>query len=492
MPYISTRGSDKVAAPEAILRGIAPDGGLYAPLSLPALSKEQILSFADTDYPACAAGTLSLLLDGYPYDELLPMAKAAYARYDTEEVIPLVSLNEKKHLLELFHGPTLAFKDMALQLLPRLMAAAAKKCGETREIAILTATSGDTGKAALEAFRDVPGTSVTVFYPENGVSAMQQMQMATSRGKNVHVVAVRGNFDDTQTGVKKLFGDCAFNDQMNAQGRVLSSANSINLGRLAPQVAYYLYACAQMIKRGDAAWDEGITVVVPTGNFGNILAAWYARRMGAPIGKLVCASNRNNVLTDFIATGVYDRNRDFHKTLSPSMDILIASNLERFLLELADGDAEALNGWMNDLKSTGRYDIGAARRDKMQSILYGGFADDERTERTIRETFEREKYLLDPHTAVAVAVAEDYRKATGDCRPMLIAATASPFKFAPDVARALGVHQSNPFEAADALSRLSGLPCPAPLSELKSLPALHTRVCDKQEMGKAIIEAFSD
>lgn len=489
MPYISTRGGGAVAAPEAILRGIAPDGGLYAPDSLPKLTKDELLSLGRGDYPECVAKTLALLLDGFSYNELLPMARAAYARFDNAQVVPLVSLSGGRRVLELFYGPTLAFKDMALQILPHLMASAAKKCGETREIAILTATSGDTGKAALEAFRDVAGTSVTVFYPENGVSAMQEMQMRTSRGHNVHVVAVRGNFDDAQTGVKNLFGDPDFNDRMDAMGRVLSSANSINLGRLVPQVAYYLYACARMVSDGTAGFDAGINVAVPTGNFGNILAAWYARRMGAPIAHLICASNRNHVLTDFIRTGVYDRNRDFHKTLSPSMDILIASNLERYLFEMAGG-ASTLRGWMQSLKETGKYDIGKENVHKLKNVFYGGYADDARTQRIIRETFDREKYLLDPHTAVAAAIVEDFRCDTGDDRPMLITATASPFKFAPDVARALGTEANKPFEAADALSRLTGVPCPAPLAELKSLPALHSRVCDRQGMAQAVIDGF--
>ncbi len=486
MSYISTRGGGVVSAPEAILRGIAPDGGLYVPLSLPVLSSERLLALARGSYPECVAETLALLLDGYSYDELLPMARAAYAGFDDRRVVPLVPLAGDRQVLELYHGPTLAFKDMALQMLPHLMAAAARKRGETREIAILTATSGDTGKAALEAFRDAPGTSVTVFYPEHGVGVLQEMQMKTSPGRNVRVFAVRGNFDDAQTGVKRLFGDKAFNDQMNASGRVLSSANSINLGRLAPQVAYYLYACAHMLLCGAANAETGIAVAVPTGNFGNILAAWYARRMGAPIRKLICASNRNHVLTDFIRTGVYDRNRDFHRTLSPSMDILIASNLERFLYEIAGG-APTLNEWMDGLKTSGRYDIGQDRRERLQSVFYGGYADDERTADTIRETFDRENYLLDPHTAVAAAVAEDYRRETGDARPLLIAATASPFKFAPDVARALGAETGDPFMAADALSCLTGRPCPPALAELQALPVLHRSVCDQADMGRAAL-----
>ena len=295
MPFISTRGAEMVSAPEAIVRGIAPDGGLYAPVSLPRLEKADFEALVKMDYPARAAHTLALLLDGFTEEELLPMAKAAYSRFDDSAIAPVKELKDSRFVLELFHGPTLAFKDMALQFLPWLMTASARKQGEQREIAILTATIGDTGKAALEGFQDVPGTSVTVFYPQGGVSAVQQKQMVTSQGKNVHVCAVRGNFDDAQTGVKTLFGDPDFIAKMNGLGKTLSSANSINLGRLAPQVAYYLSACADLLAAGQADWDTGLNVCVPTGNFGNILAAWDARRMGAPIRKLICASNRNDV-----------------------------------------------------------------------------------------------------------------------------------------------------------------------------------------------------
>ena len=491
MSYISTRGTDEISAPQAIVRGIAPDGGLYVPTALPRLDKADFEMLSRMDYPSRAALTLSLLLDGFSKDELLSMARSAYARFDDPAIAPVKALNDQKYILELFHGPTLAFKDMALQFLPWLMTASARKQGENREIAILTATSGDTGKAALEGFQDVPGTSVTVFYPLGGVSAVQEKQMVTSQGINVHVVAVKGNFDDAQTGVKTLFGDKGFNERMNALGKTLSSANSINLGRLAPQVAYYLSACADLLSQGEANWNDGIAVCVPTGNFGNILAAWYAKRMGAPIRRLICASNCNDVLTDFIRTGVYDRRRSFHKTISPSMDILISSNLERFLWELAQGDPAQVRAWMDRLRTDGVYELPDDLKRLLGDAFYGGFADDERTKATIAKMWNEEQYLLDPHTAVGACVAEDYRKETGDQSPLLIVSTASPYKFAADVASALHVAVSgDAFDAAAALEAATRVPAPQAITALRSLPVLHTRVCEKEKMGEAVLAGF--
>ncbi|MBR0408009.1 MAG: threonine synthase [Clostridia bacterium] len=492
MPFISTRGAEMVSAPEAIVRGIAPDGGLYAPVSLLHLDKADFDALAKMDYPARAAHTLALLLDGFSEEELLPMARAAYSRFDDSAIAPIRELKDGRFVLELYHGPTLAFKDMALQFLPWLMTASARKQGEEREIAILTATSGDTGKAALEGFRDVPGTSVTVFYPQGGVSAVQEKQMVTSQGKNVHVCAVKGNFDDAQTGVKTLFGDPAFIAKMNALGKTLSSANSINLGRLAPQVAYYLSACAELLAQGKIDWDTGLNVCVPTGNFGNILAAWYAKRMGAPIKKLICASNRNDVLTDFIRTGVYDRVRPFHKTISPSMDILISSNLERFLLELAQGDTARVNQWMSELKEKGRYEINDTQKALLNEAFFGGFADDDATKQTIARLWNDEQCLTDPHTGVAMAVADQYRQETGDREtPLLIVSTASPYKFAADVADAIGVKtEGDAFAAAQALENATGVKAPAAVLALKDMPVLHTRVCEKEKMGEAVLAGF--
>lgn len=491
MAFISTRGAKAVSAPEAIVRGIAPDGGLYAPEQLPSWRREDFAALAALDYPARAARALAQLLDGFTEEELSGMTKAAYARFADPRVAPIRPLSGGVSVLELFHGPTMAFKDMALQMLPRLLTASARKTGESREIAILTATSGDTGKAALEGFRDVAGTSVTVFYPQGGVSAVQEKQMVTSQGDNVHVVAVRGNFDDAQTGVKKLFTDPGFIGEMNRRGKTLSSANSINLGRLAPQVAYYLSACADLLSSGGASWETGVNVCVPTGNFGNILAAWYAKRMGAPIRKLICASNRNDVLTDFIRTGVYDKRRAFHKTISPSMDILISSNLERFLLELADGDAGQVAQWMAELAQKGVYDIGESRAARLKEAFFGGFADDRQTRAAIGRAWRDEHCLMDPHTAVAKAVAEEYRRETGDPTPLLIVSTASPYKFAADVAQAIRIPVSgDAFEAAAELEAATGVPAPRQVYELKTLPVLHTRACEKDRMGEAVLQGF--
>ncbi len=493
MPFISTRGAEAVSAPEAIVRGIAPDGGLYVPMSLPKLNKNDFAALAKMDYPSRAAYVLSILLDGFSEEELLPMAREAYARFDDPEVAPVRELRRDRFVLELFHGPTLAFKDMALQFLPRLLTFSARKQGEKREIAILTATSGDTGKAALEGFKDVPGTSVTVFYPQGGVSAVQEKQMVTSQGKNVHVAAVRGNFDDAQTGVKRLFGDPAFQEKMNALGKTLSSANSINLGRLAPQVAYYLSACADLLAQGKITWNKGLNVCVPTGNFGNILAAWYAKRMGAPIHKLICASNKNDVLTDFIRTGVYDRQRPFHKTISPSMDILISSNLERFLWELAGEDTVQVRAWMEQLKTEGKYEINESQKAVLKQTFYGVFADDDSTRETIRNLWQDERYLTDPHTGVAMRAAEDYRADTGDLMPMLIVSTASPYKFAADVAQAVGVQVAgDAFQAAQALENATQVKAPQALLALKEMPVLHTRVCDRDKMDEAVLAGFRD
>ena len=491
MPFVSTRSAERVSAPEAIVRGIAPDGGLYVPEALPRWSRADFEALAKKTYPERAALILAQLLDGFSEEELLPMTRAAYARFSAPETAPVRALADGRYVLELFHGPTMAFKDMALQMLPRLLTVSARKQGEKREIAILTATSGDTGKAALEGFMDVPGTSVTVFYPLGGVSAVQERQMVTSPGQNVHVCAVRGNFDDAQPGVKRLFADPAFIAQMNARGKTLSSANSINLGRLAPQVAYYLSACADLLASGAIRMETGVNICVPTGNFGNILAAWYARRMGAPIRRLICASNQNDVLTDFIRTGVYDRRRVFHKTISPSMDILISSNLERLLLEMAEGDAGQVRTWMTELRERGVYSIGEERTKRLREVFFSGCADDDQTRAAIKRVWQAERYLMDPHTAVGEAVADAYRQETGDRTPLLIVSTASPYKFAGDVARAIGVPVSgDAFDAALELEAATGVRAPKQVSELKTLPVLHSRVCEKDAMGEAVLAGF--
>ena len=489
MRYISTRGGDARTSAQAIVRGIAPDGGLYVPETLPVLSRDRILDLAEKDYPSRAAEILSELLPDFGYEELLGMTREAYSRFEGDFPCPAVDLeNTGVRVLELFHGPTMAFKDMALQMLPHLMRAAALKTGETREIAVLTATSGDTGKAALEGFRDREGTSVTVFYPKGGVSRIQETQMVTSEGANTHVIAVRGNFDDAQTGVKKLFCDPAFISRMAERGRVLSSANSINLGRLAPQVAYYFSAAADMMKEGLADTDRPVDVCVPTGNFGNILACWYARRMGAPIGRLICASNANRVLTDFISTGVYDRHREFVKTISPSMDILISSNLERFLWEI--GGAEKVRGWMRALSEEGMFTLDDREKEILGGVFLCGCADDAETRAEIGRVWEADGYVMDPHTAVASATARKLTGKTGD--RVLLVATASPFKFGPDVCEALGIGNEetrDAFRAAEALERI-GLRVPAPFEKLKTLPVRHRAECERDGMGEAVISAL--
>ncbi len=485
MLYQSTRSKDRVTSAQAIVRGIAPDGGLYAPEALPSFSWDEILKLADMPYPQRAAHVLAALLPDFPEEELRRSAEKAYARFDGDSPAPLKKLGNTR-VLELFHGPTMAFKDMALQMLPHLMRLAARKTGEERDIAILTATSGDTGKAALEGFADVEGTSVTVFYPLGGVSAIQEKQMVTSRGKNTHVIAVRGNFDDAQSGVKKLFTDPEFIEAMAASGKVLSSANSINLGRLAPQAAYYFSAAAQMMREGAVGRGKELDVCVPTGNFGNILAAWYAKRMGAPIGKLICASNANDVLTEFFLTGVYDRRREFKKTISPSMDILISSNLERLLFEI--GGLEKNTAWMDALKKDGVFRLDRSEHEQLRAHFLCGSADDRETAEEIARMWREERYVMDPHTAVASAVLRKLRTEGKTKNPVLLVSTASPYKFAPDVCTALGIDvPDDPFAASEALCAATGLPIPAPMRELREAPVRHTRVCGKDEMGQAVL-----
>ena len=490
MRYICTRGGECDAASRAILSGIAENGGLFAPSTLPHLSLSEIEALSALSYPERAACVLDLLLNDFSHEELLPMMQAAYSTFDTPAVAPVHALNDDTHVLELFHGPTLAFKDMALQVLPRLMTASGKKQNEEHEIAILTATSGDTGKAALAGFKDVEGTSVTVFYPLGGVSAMQEMQMVTSEGSNVHVIGVHGNFDDAQNGVKRLFTDPDFIDKMKEKGCVLSSANSINLGRLVPQVAYYMSACADLLASSAITWEKGLVVSVPTGNFGDILAAWYAMQMGAPIKKLICASNANDVLTTFFKTGVYDRRLPLHKTISPSMDILISSNLERYLYCLADGNSDQVNEWMNALKKDGLYDIGEEKLAAMQQTYFADYADDNMTRAEIRRVFNEHEYVMDTHTAVASHVLNTYRAATQDDTPALIVSTASPYKFPCDVLAALGVKESDAFKALEVLQDLSGVTIPAALSQLHDMPRLHDHACDPADMDQAILKFF--
>lgn len=495
MYYVSTRGwSGRVTSAEAIKRGLAPDGGLFVPDAQVRLDPEEILSLSKMDYMERAVFILRRFLDDYTDEELAECVKGAYGsgRFDAAGIAPVVKLSENAYMLELWHGPTCAFKDVALQLLPRLIVKANMKTNENCETVILVATSGDTGKAALEGFRDVKGTRIIVFFPDEGVSKVQKMQMVTQEGTNVHVVGVKGNFDDTQNGVKAIFSDEELGRAMLGNGYKFSSANSINWGRLVPQIVYYFSAYADMVAAGEIAAGEKINITVPTGNFGNILASWYAREMGLPVNKLICASNDNNVLTEFINTGIYNREREFKKTISPSMDILISSNLERLLFELTGRDAGQVREWMDKLKNEGRYAIYGEEKRKLNEMFWAEYSTEQETIETIREVYEEYGYLADPHTAVGIDVYEKYVIATGDMTKTVIASTASPFKFNRSVAGAIfgedEIAGLDEFELLEVLSRRCGLAVPAGLAGLAQRPVLHDRVCSREEMRDQVIQ----
>ncbi|MBR5741912.1 MAG: threonine synthase, partial [Firmicutes bacterium] len=456
MRYESTRGSlNRITASGAVLRGIAEDKGLYVPERIPdPFLKPALLDrLAGMPYPEVARRILPALLTDYNFNEIDRAVKGAYecGKFSAPEIAPVKKAGDA-YFLELYHGKTAAFKDMALSILPYLLREAAKKKGETDTICILTATSGDTGKAALEGFADVPGTEICVFYPETGVSEVQKRQMITQDGANTHVFGIRGNFDDAQTGVKKMFTDPAFGAELAAKGYKFSSANSINIGRLVPQVVYYVWAYLQLVKRGAIKAGDAINFVVPTGNFGNILAGWYAKKLGLPVRKFVCASNENKVLTDFLNTGVYDiKDRAFRVTTSPSMDILISSNLERLLFHLSGNDGDEIRRLMTALETEKRYEVSERIRAGLADFT-GGFADMAATEETIRTYWERDGYLMDTHTAVAASVYDAYRADTGDETPTVIVSTASPYKFAEAVSRAIDLPpRENGFAAVTAL-----------------------------------------
>ena len=491
LQYISTRDTSaaprKITSAEAIKQGLAPDGGLFLPDTIPSLTADDLRALCQMDYAARAADILGRFLPDYDQEALAEDCRAAYAgdRFPGGPA-PLAALDDGIYALELWHGPTCAFKDMALQIMPRLLSRALKMTGEQRLAHILVATSGDTGKAALEGYRDVPGVKITVFYPENGVSRMQKMQMQTQEGENVLVSAVRGNFDDAQTGVKKIFGDKALAARADREGTFFSSANSINWGRLAPQIVYYVSAYCDLVADGKIKLGDKINVTVPTGNFGNIFAAYVARLMGLPIDRLICASNANNVLTDFIRTGVYDRRRTFHETMSPSMDILISSNLERLLYML--GGSEMTRDLMRQLNENGAYTAPASVMTKLRDVFSGYWCSEEETAKTIRETFDRLGYLADPHTAVGLGAARKYRTETGDKTPIVLASTASPFKFPADVLASLG----KPNAADDPATLLSALrdaghcQIPKPLEKVLTLPVRFTGVTDKEDMPAVV------
>lgn len=488
--YNSTRSNGTpVKASEAILKGLSDDGGLFVPDRIPALDKS-LKELSGLTYKEVAYEVMKLFLTDFTEEELKQCINNAYdSKFDTEVIAPLVEA-EGAYYLELFHGATIAFKDMALSILPHLLITSARKNQVKNEIVILTATSGDTGKAALAGFAGVKGTRIIVFYPKHGVSPIQEKQMVTQKGDNTCVIGITGNFDDAQTGVKKLFGDKELAAEMDKAGYQFSSANSINIGRLVPQIVYYVYAYAQLLKEGRIADKEAINVVVPTGNFGNILAAFYAKNMGLPIKKLICASNDNKVLYDFFETGVYDRNREFVLTTSPSMDILISSNLERLIYRIAGNDAEKNAALMVALSGQGKYEITAEMKEKLADF-YGNYATEKETAATIKELYEETGYVIDTHTAVAATVYNKYKAQTKDEAKTVIASTASPFKFTRSVMEAIDEKYASmdDFALVDELSKLANVKVPEAIEEIRTAPVLHDRVCDKEEM-KAVVKEF--
>ncbi len=488
--YRSTRDKNEtVTASQAILQGLAHDGGLFVPDEIPAMDLP-LETLSKMDYREIAYEVMSRMLTDFTEEELKYCINNAYdSKFDDPKIAPLVS-HHGTHFLELFHGKTIAFKDMALSILPYLMTTSAKKNQMDHEIVILTATSGDTGKAALAGFADVPGTRIAVFYPKSGVSPIQEKQMVTERGKNTFVAGITGNFDDAQTGVKKMFSDEALAKELDEHGFRFSSANSINIGRLVPQMVYYYYAYAQLVQAGEIQAGDKINIVVPTGNFGNILAAYYASLMGLPVNRFICASNDNKVLYDFFTTGIYDRNRDFILTSSPSMDILISSNLERLIYRIAGNDAEKNAALMKELSETGKYAI----TDEMKKALeqfYGNYAGMDTVAETIRSIYEEDGYIIDTHTAVAAAVYDMYKSETGDATPTVIATTASPYKFTRSVMTAIdpAYDSKEDFELVDKLEELSGVKVPQAIEDIRSAEILHKTVCEKEEM-ESVVKGF--
>lgn len=495
MNYISTRGwAANYPAKKVIIQSLAPDGGLFIPATFPRLTLHTTSVYKESiSYASQAALILKFFLTDFSDPELHSACREAYGdKFDHEAIVPIKVLDKKTAVLELWHGPTLAFKDLALQLMPRLLSLALKEEDEKYELLILVATSGDTGKAALEGFADVPGIRIFVFYPHAGVSEIQRLQMVTQRGQNVSVCAVLGNFDDAQQGVKQIFSDAQINRELHNINFLLSSANSINWGRLAPQIVYYFTGYWQMVEAGLITSGDPILICVPTGNFGNILAAYYAQQCGLPVSKLICASNRNKVLTDFIRQGIYDRRREFYRTESPSMDILISSNLERLLFELSGRNPDLVRTWMKDLEIKGWYRLPDEKISYLQYWFYGGFADRQETLQAIQYVFSHHGYLIDPHTAVGYHVLGQYREETTDNTPALLAATASPFKFNAAVLEALGreIKDKDEFFMLRELSALSGQPIPLKLAELQRLPEIYKEVCRKEEMVAVIMRSL--
>ena len=474
MKFISTRGGECVSGARAIVQGIAKDGGLFVPEQFPQVTREELEQMLPQSYAERASFVLSKYLDEYDAEELTRACEQAYSRFEGEDPAPLVKIDAGLYMLELFHGPTCAFKDMALTLLPYLLRKGCDLCGIKETVLILVATSGDTGKAALEGFKDAAGVKIMVFYPDEGVSKMQKLQMATQEGKNVRVVAVRGNFDECQTAVKKIFTSDACKEELLKKGVVLSSANSINFGRLAPQIAYYFSAYLDLVSSGQIDMGAEVNFAVPTGNFGNILAAYYAKRMGLPVGKLICASNKNNVLTDFIRKGVYDKRREFYKTMSPSMDILISSNLERLLFELSGRNALRVQMRMEKLAADGVYELYDEEKEQVRELLWADFCGEDETVETIYEFFEEYQYPMDTHTACAMYAAGNYiAQHEKDAAPMVVVSTASPYKFPQDVMYAItGNDIKDSFKAIKHLNIATAMKVPASLAKLPVSTAL--------------------
>ena len=488
MNYVSTRDTAvKVSASQAITKGISSEGGLFVPENLPKVAMSEIEKIAGFDYIGRAKAILSLFLTDFTEAEVDSCVKGAYETgFSSEKVAPLAKIEEGVHILELFKGPTCAFKDMALQILPRLLTVSSGKAAKGTKIVILVATSGDTGKAALEGFKDVENTQILVFYPSDGVSPMQKLQMCTQEGNNVAVCAIEGNFDDAQSGVKRIFTDKAIAEKLAENSMAFSSANSINWGRLCPQIVYYFSAYCDMLASGEIKAGDEINVVVPTGNFGNILAAYYAKEMGLPIKKLICASNSNSVLTEFLTTGVYNRNREFFTTISPSMDILISSNLERLLYSIAG--SEKVTGWMKQLSENGKYEVDAETLEAIKAQFAAGCCNDEETKATIAKIFKEKNYLCDTHTAVAVKVYYDYKEMTGDNTPAVIASTASPFKFSAAVLEAVDGKNDglDEFEMVERLAAVTGESCPEQLANLREKTVRFDGCCSKDSMDGVV------
>ena len=498
MYYNSTQDKSKaVLSAQAIAQGISQDGGLFVPESFPQLTEKELRAMLPMSYRDRAKCIISKYLTDFTAEEIADCVDNAYTaeKFGSDDPAPItpVTFNDAQlNLMELWHGPTCAFKDMALQILPHFLTKSLVKVGGGKDAVILVATSGDTGKAALEGFRDVAHTKIIVFYPQNGVSAMQKHQMNTQEGDNVYVCAIRGNFDDAQTAVKKIFTDPETQAILAENNMMFSSANSINWGRLLPQIVYYISAYCDMVNMGKVDFGEKINITVPTGNFGNILAGYYAYEMGLPVRRFICASNSNNVLTDFIRTGVYNKNRDFYTTVSPSMDILVSSNLERLLYCMSGCNDAETKEYMDLLKSEGVYTVSTRIKEKLQSMFWGGYADEDATKRTIHDLYEQQGYLCDTHTAVAVSVCDAYIRETGDSTPVVIASTASPYKFSKAVLGALdrGRMPVSEFDMVEQLHEITGAPVPAPLASLRGKKTRFSDVTDKDDMQSVVLGAL--